>query len=86
MYALSDNRLSRASPGIHSQDADQASRIFNDHTEWMISLYLLREALSSLVVNPSIDLFASLLTKQFPIFCCWKPDPDTWKIDAFSFP
>ena len=52
----------------------------------MISPYLLREALSLLAVNPSIDLFASRLNKQFPIFCSWKPDPDAWKIDAFSFP
>ena len=75
--ALSNNSLSRASPRIHSQDADQASRIFNDRTEWMISPHLLRETLSLLVVNPSIDLFASRLNKQFPIFCSWKPDPDT---------
>ena len=72
--------------GIHNWDADQASRIFNDRTEWMISPHLLREALSLLAPNPSIDLFASRLNKQFPIFCSWKPDPDAWKIDAFSFP
>ena len=72
--------------GIHNWDADQASRIFDDCTEWMISPHLLREALSLLAVNPSIDLFASRLNKQFPIFCSWKPDPDAWKIDAFSFP
>ena len=73
-------------PGIHNRDADQASRIFNDRTEWMISPHLLREALSLLAVNPSIDMFASNLNNQFPIFCSWKPDPDTWKIGAFSFP
>ena len=73
-------------PGIHNRDADQTSRIFNNRTEWMISPHLLREALSLLAVNPSIDLFASRLNKQFPIFCSWKPDPDAWKIDAFSFP
>ena len=73
-------------PGIHSRDADQASRIFNDRTEWMISPHLLREALSLLAVNPSIDLVASRLNKQFPIFCSWKQDPNAWKIDAFSFP
>ena len=44
-------------PGIHNRDADQASRIFNDRTEWMITSHLLREALSLLAVNPSIDLF-----------------------------
>ena len=73
-------------PGIHNRDADQASRIFNDRTEWMISPHLLTEALSLLAVNPSIDLFASRLHKHFPIFCSWKPDPYAWKIDAFSFP
>ena len=50
-------------PGIHNWDADQALRIFNDCTEWMISPHLLREALSLLAVNPSIDLFASRLKK-----------------------
>ena len=73
-------------PGIHNRDADQASRIFNDRTEWLISPHLLREALSLLAVKPSTDLFTSRLNKQFPIFCSWKPDPDAWKIDAFSFP
>ena len=34
-------------PGIHNRDADQASRIFNGRTEWMISLHLLREALGT---------------------------------------
>ena len=51
-------------PGIHNRDADQASRIFIDRTEWMISPHLLREALSLLAVNPSTDLFASRLNKQ----------------------
>ena len=73
-------------PRIHKRDTDQASCIFNDRTKWMISPHLLREALSLLAVNPSIDLFASRLNKQFPIFCSWKPDLDAWKIDAFSFP
>ena len=73
-------------PGIHNRDAEQVSRIFNDRTELMISPHLLREALSLLAVNPSIHLFASRLNKQFPIFFSWKPDPDAWKIDAFSFP
>ena len=34
----------------------------------------------------ALKLFASRLNKRFPIFCSWKPDPDAWKIDAFSFP
>ena len=82
--ASSDNSLSRASPR-NSQPGCRPS-FFSDRTEWMISPHLLREALSLLAVNPSIDLFASHLNKQFPIFCSWKPDPDAQKIDAFSFP
>ena len=35
-------------PGIHNRDADQASRIFNDLTDWMISPHLLREGLSNI--------------------------------------
>ena len=84
--ASSDNSLSRVSPRNSQPDADQASRIFNDRTEWVISPHLLRKALPLLAVNPSIDLFDSRLNKQFPPFCSWKPDPDAWKIDAFSFP
>ena len=48
-------------PGIHNWDEDQASCIFNDHTEWMINPHLLREALSLLSLDPSIDLFATRL-------------------------
>ena len=85
VFASSDIVSAEHLPGIHNQDADQASCIFSDRTEWMTSP-LLREALSLLAVNSSTDLFASRLNKQFPVFCSWKPHPDAWKIDAFSFP
>ena len=39
-------------PGIHNRDADQASRIFNERIEWMISPHLFREILSLPAVNP----------------------------------
>ena len=73
-------------PGIHNRNAGQALRIFIDRTEWMISPHLIREALSLPAINPSINLFASSLNEQFPIFFNWSPDPDAWKKDAFNFP
>ena len=32
----------------------------------------------------AIDLFASRISHQLPIYISWLPDPKAWKIDAFS--
>ena len=50
----------------------------------MIDPRLLGKALDALNFKPQIDLFASRLNRQFPIYCSFKPDPDASYIDAFT--
>ena len=50
----------------------------------MINPILLRNALDTLDFKPEIDLFASRLNRQFPIYCSFQPDPEASCIDAFT--
>ena len=72
-------------PGSSDCRADIESRDFrSEDTEWMIDPTLLGKALDALNFKPQIDLFASRLNRQFPIYCSFKPDPDASYIDAFT--
>jgi len=42
------------------------------------------DALNQLLGPISIDLFASRINHQLPIYCSWKSDPGAMSIDAFS--
>ena len=68
-------------PGKHNILADKASREFVDAAEWMLP----PEIFSGIIEKfgtPDIDLFASRLNKQLPVYVSWKPDPDSAYIDA----
>ena len=65
--------------------ADRESRHFHsEDTEWMINPTLLRNALDTPDVKPEIELFASRLNRQFPIYCSFRRDPEASCIDAFT--
>ena len=70
-------------PGKHNILADLASRKFQDSAEWMLEPkifdYVIRQ-----FGRPEIDMFASRLTKQIPIYASWLPDPESSFIDAFT--
>ncbi|XP_045124296.1 uncharacterized protein LOC123512156 [Portunus trituberculatus] len=70
-------------PGKANYEADEASRIFNSWHECKLDVNVF-SSLCSTFGTPSIDLFASRLNKQIPIFCSWKPDPEAMYFDAFS--
>ena len=71
-------------PGVHNIKADLESRRTNDNTEWVLDRASLNNALSQLSLRPNIDLFASLLSNQFPLYVSFKPDPGAVALDAFS--
>ena len=72
-------------PGSTNVTADSESRIFkNLYMEWMLNPKTLTRALSVLNFQPKIDLFASRLNRQFPVFCAYKPDPDAKYRNTFS--
>ena len=72
-------------PRSFNYRTDKESRDFrSEDTEWMIDPTLLGIALDALNFKPQIDLFASRLNRQFPIYCSFKPYPNASYIDAFT--
>ena len=71
-------------PGIHNILADSASREFHDAAEWMIPKNYFNDIVRTFG-TPDIDLFASRLNKQLPVYASWKPDPESTYIDAMMF-
>ena len=70
-------------PGLLNVEADEASRKFNDRTEWELHRDTF-EALCERVGRPDIDLFASRLNNKLESYVSWKPDPYACYIDAFT--
>ena len=69
--------------GSDNVAADAASRKFVDKHEWMLDKKIF-EHLCRDFGKPELDLFASRLNTQLPLYCAWQPDPDAAFIDAFS--
>ena len=70
-------------PGCENTEADRELRQFNDHTEWQLQSDIYY-SISKRFGQPSIDLFASPLIKQCPVYASWRHDPDVMFVDAFS--
>ena len=70
-------------PGKENVAVDQESRLMKDRCDWMLNPQVfsqIQQAMGPL----QIDLFASRLTKQLPIFYSWRPDPEAQGTDAFN--
>jgi hypothetical protein len=65
-------------------EADQASRMFNDATEWSVNDEIFGR-ICEIFGSPDIDLFASRLNKKVTRFYSWIPDPDSVGVDAFAY-
>ena len=70
-------------PGVDNVEADEASRVFDDRSEWMLDKGVFDDVCTMLGV-PDIDLFASRVTAQTIPYCSWKPDPGAAHVDAFT--
>ena len=69
-------------PGKDNVIADQESRSMKDRCDWMLNPLVFKQI--HLQMGPlEVDLFASRLTKQLPIFYSWRPDPEAQGTDAF---
>ena len=53
-------------------------------TEWKLDQALLRDALTNLDAQPTIDLFASRINTQFALYASYRADPQAHVIDCFS--
>ena len=70
-------------PGVENVVADWESRHHNDSSNWQLSPAVF-DAVSQLLGPFSIDLFASRINHQLPIYCSWRPDPGAISVDAFT--
>jgi hypothetical protein len=71
-------------PDVLNTIAGTESRSNNNNLEWMIDPQVLNNALTKLLFTPEIDLFASRVNGQFPIYASYTPDPNALAIDAFT--
>ena len=70
-------------PGKTNIQADQASRLFNDRTEWQLDKSVFKKLLA-IFGKPEVDMFASRLNHQLPLYVAWIPDPEAMAVDAFT--
>lgn len=70
-------------PGSNNVHADKESRSIHDNTEWKLAPQLFQDICREFG-TPEIDLFASRLNHQVPIYMSWKPDPRAVAVDALS--
>jgi len=70
-------------PGVLNKLADTESRRPFSSGDWMLSPQAFRNIQS--IWEVQVDLFASEWNRQLPRFVSWFPQPQAWKVDAFSF-
>ena len=71
-------------PGKFNCDADYESRHFKMEHEWMLDEKVVKMAIKELRFEPEYDLFATRINRQFEKYIYWKPEPESFAIDAFS--
>ena len=71
-------------PGKLNVEADSESRKINLDAEWKLNTSLLKQATDILNYQPEIDLFATRLNCQYEKFVSYRPDPEAFRVDAFS--
>ncbi|XP_038072759.1 uncharacterized protein LOC119741137 [Patiria miniata] len=70
-------------PGEENVTADALSRGWIATTEWSL-LPQVAQSIFRLIDRPHVDLFASRMNNQLPIYCTRGPDPNAWQTDALS--
>jgi len=70
-------------PGSKNVEADFESRNQNEDTEWSLDKKIFQRV-TNCFGQPDIDLFASRLNHQLPVYSSYKPDPNAKLVDAFS--
>lgn len=69
-------------PGQLNMEADYASRHFNNRTEWMLNHSIFQQ-ITTRYYTPQVDLFASRINNQLPLYVARYPDPGAVAVDAF---
>ena len=71
-------------PGKEKYDADAESRKKQTELEWMLNQKSFTKIIFKFQFQPQVDLFASRLNAQLPVFISYHPDPEAMHINAFS--
>ena len=71
-------------PGILNVEADEESRKAETRTEWMLCPKTFKRICKSLCIAPDVDLFASRINTQLPLFISFRQDPEAYAVNAFS--
>ena len=71
-------------PGKENYDADAESRKKQTELEWMLNPKISMKIISKFKFQPEVDLFASRLNAQLPVFVSYYPDLEAMYINAFS--
>ena len=69
-------------PGVQNTIADAESRTIVDRFDWKLNLNLYRR-IDHLFCPIEVDLFASRLTAQCPVYFSWRPDSYATVTDTF---
>ena len=70
-------------PGVENTTADALSRGTVVPTEWTLHTGVAQQ-LFGLRGRPHIDLFASAINAQLPVFCARRHHPRAWAVDALT--
>jgi hypothetical protein len=70
-------------PGVSNVEADQASRKFNEATEWTLARKVFGKMCDRLG-QPEVDWFASRLNYKIKPYFAWQPDPEAEGVDSLS--
>ena len=54
--------------------------------EWILNQKIFTKIISKFKLQPKVDLFASKLNTQLPVFVSYHPDPEVMDINTFSIP
>lgn len=69
-------------PGVINTIANTESRVMRDRTDWKLNPMIFQQITNH--YGPlEMDLFASRLTAQCPLYFSWRPDPYVLATDAF---
>ena len=71
-------------PGKENAEADYESRKHEVHTEWKLNESLFKFICKKkLNFSPEIDLFATRINTQLKTFVSYRPDPNSFAVNAF---
>ena len=70
-------------PGSSNITADREPRTLQSSAEWKLHSYIFQRV-QNLLGPFTVDLFASRLNNQLPLYVSWRPDPYAMATDAFQ--